>query len=190
MGRKNGLREEKRNIIGQLIELYDIQSAADIQEALKDLLGGTIQSMLETELEEQVESREESDSEYHNSRNGYKPKPLRSNMGETPIQAPRDRNIDFEPQAAPKYQKNISEIEGKIIAVYARGMSVAQVSAQTRDVYGFEVSEGMVTAITNKLLPEIEAWQKRPLSAVYPIVYSARSCSTCVKTKGSARRPT
>ena len=118
MGRKrnNGLSEEKRNIIGQLIELYDIQSAADIQEALKDLLGGTIQSMLETELEEQVESREESDSEYHNSRNGYKPKPLRSSMGEIPIQAPRDRNIDFEPQAAPKYQKNISEIEGKIIA--------------------------------------------------------------------------
>ena len=53
--RKNGLSEEKRNIIGQLIELYDIQSAADIQEALKDLLGGTIQSMLETELEEQSE---------------------------------------------------------------------------------------------------------------------------------------
>ena len=157
--RKNGLSEEKRKIIGQLIELYDIQSAADIQEALKDLLGGTIQSMLETELEEQVESREESDSEYHNSRNGYKPKPLRSSMGEIPIQAPRDWNIDFEPQAAPKYQKNISEIEGKIIAMYARGMSVAQVSAQIRDVYGFEVSEGMVTAITNKLLPEIEAWQ-------------------------------
>ena len=68
-------------------------------------------------------------------------------------------------------------------------MSVAQVSAQIRDVYGFEVSEGMVTAITNKLLPEIEAWQKRSLSAVYPIVYIAPSCSTCVKTTGSARRP-
>ena len=65
---------------------------------------------------------------------------------------------------------------------------MAQVSAQIRDVYGFEVSEGMVTAITNKLLPEIEAWQKRPLSAVYPIVYIARLCSTCVKTKGSARQ--
>ena len=72
---------------------------------------------------------------------------------------------------APKYKKDISEIEGKIIAMYARGMSVAQVSEQIKDIYGFEVSEGMVTAITNKLLPEIEAWQKRPLSAVYPIVY-------------------
>ena len=173
MGRKrnNGLSEEKRNIIGQLIEMYDIKTAADIQEALKDLLGGTIQSMLETELEEQVEVREEADPEYHDSRNGYKPKTLRSSMGEIPIQVPQDRNSDFEPQVVPKYKKNISEIEGKIIAMYARGMSVAQVSEQIKDIYGFEVSEGMVTAITNKLLPEIEAWQKRPLSTVYPIVY-------------------
>ena len=173
MGRKrnNGLSEEKRNIIGQLIEMYDIKTAADIQEALKDLLGGTIQSMLEAELEEQVEVREEADPEYHDSRNGYKPKTLRSSMGEIPIQVPQDRNSDFEPQVVPKYKKNISEIEGKIIAMYARGMSVTQVSEQIKDIYGFEVSEGMVTAITNKLLPEIEAWQKRPLSAVYPIVY-------------------
>jgi transposase-like protein len=55
--------------------------------------------------------------------------------------------------------------------MYARGLSVAQISAQIEDIYGFEVSEGMVTAITNKLLPEIEMWQKRPLSVVYPIVY-------------------
>ena len=151
--------------------MYDIKAAADIQEALKDLLGGTIQSTLETELEEQVEMREESDPEYHDSRNGYKPKTLRSSMGEIPIQVPQDRNSDFEPQVVPKYKKNISEIEGKIIAMYARGMSVAQASEQIRDVYGFEVSEGMVTAITNKLLPEIKAWQNRPLSAVYPIVY-------------------
>ena len=169
--RKNGLREEKRNIIGQLNEMYDIKTAADIQEALKDLLGGTIQSMQETELEEQGEEREAGEPEYHDSRNGYKPKTLRSSMGEIPIREPQDRNSDFEPQVVPKYQKNISEIERKIIAMYARGMSVAQVSEQNQDIYGFEVSEGMVTAITNKLLPEIEAWQKRPLSAVYRIVY-------------------
>ena len=116
MGRKrnNGISEEKRNIIGQLIEMYDIKTAADIQEALKDLLGGTIQSMLETELEEQVEVREEKDPEYHDSRNGYKPKKLRWSMGEIPIQVPQDRNSDFEPQVVPKYKKNISEIEGKI----------------------------------------------------------------------------
>lgn len=143
--------------------MYDIKAAADVQEALKDLLGGTIQDMLEAELEQQKEAREEAEPGYTDSRNGYKPKTRRSSMGEIPIQVPQDRNSDFEPQVVPKYKKNISEIEGKIIAMYARGMSVAQVSEQIQDIYGFEVCEGMVTSITNKLMPEIEAWQKRPL---------------------------
>ena len=107
MGRKgkNGLSEEKRNIIRQLIEMYGIRTTADIQKALKDLPGGTIQGMLES----QMEGREDVDMEYRDSRNGYKPKTLRSSMGEIPIRVPRGRNSDFEPQAAPKYQKNISE---------------------------------------------------------------------------------
>ncbi len=97
MGRKrnNGMSEEKRNIIGQLIEMYDIKTAADIQGALKDLLGETIQNMLEAELDQQMETREEAEPEYTDSRNGYKPKTLRSSMGEIPIQVPQDRNSDF-----------------------------------------------------------------------------------------------
>ena len=106
--RKKGMSEEKRNIIGQLIEMYDIKTAADIQEALKDLLGGTIQGMLEAELDQQIEEREESEAEYTDSRNGYKPKTLRSSMGEIPIQVPQDRNSDFEPKVVPKYKKNTS----------------------------------------------------------------------------------
>lgn len=143
MGRKrnNGMSEEKRNIIGQLIEMYDIKTAADIQEALKDLLGGTIQGMLEAELEQQMEAREEAEPGYTDSRNGYKAKTLRSSMSEIPIQVPQDRNSDFEPKVVPKYKKNISEIEGKIIAMYARGMDVAQVSEQIQDIYGFEGSK-------------------------------------------------
>ena len=167
----NGLSEGKRNIIGQLVEMYDIKSASDIQEALKDLLGGTIQSMLEAELETQMEERREAEPDYSDSRNGYKTKTLKSSMGEIPISVPQDRKSDFEPQIVPKYSRDISEIEGKIISMYARGFSVRQISEQIREIYGFDVSEGMVTAITNKLLPEIEAWQKRPLAAVYPIVF-------------------
>lgn len=169
--KNNGLSEEKRNIIGQLVEMYDIKTAADIQDALKDLLGGTIQSILETELSTQMGEREEADPAYNDSRNGYKPKTLRSSMGEIPISVPQDRNSDFEPQIVPKYKRDISGIESKVISMYARGMSVRQISDQIRDIYGFDVSEGMVTAISNKLLPEIEAWQKRPLATVYPIVF-------------------
>lgn len=167
----NGLSEGKRNIIGQLVEMYDIKTAADIQEALKDLLGGTIQCMLEAELDTQMQERSESEPDYSDSRNGYKTKRLKSSMGEIPRPVPQDRNSDFEPQIVPKYSRDISEIEGKIISMYARGFSVRQISDQIREIYGFDVSEGMVTAITNKLLPEIEAWQKRPLAAVYPIVF-------------------
>jgi len=167
----NGLSEEKRNIISQLVEMYDIKTAADIQEALKDLLGGTLQNMLEAEIETQMQEHSEADADYSDSRNGYKPKTLKSSMGEIPISVPQDRNSDFEPQIVPKYSRDISEIEGKIISMYARGFSVRQISEQIREIYGFDVSEGMVTAITNKLLPDIEAWQKRPLAAVYPIVF-------------------
>ena len=111
--RKNGLSEEMRNVIGQLIEMYAIKTAGDIQESLKDLLSGTIQSILETELDEQMEDREEAEPEYHDRRNGYKPKAPQSSMGEIPIQVPQDRNSDFEPQVVPKYKKDISEIRSK-----------------------------------------------------------------------------
>lgn len=173
MSRKSVHRipEEKQELMRKIIEGYQVQTTADLQEALKDLLGGTIQTMLEQELESQIEERKAGDTEYKDSRNEYKPKRLRSSVGEIGISVPQDRNSDFEPMVVPKYQRDISEVEGKIIAMYARGMTTRQISDQVRDIYGFDVSEGLVTGITNKLLPEIEAWQKRPLSAVYPIVY-------------------
>ena len=168
---KSAIPEEKKELLLNLIEMYDIETAADLQDALKDLLGGTIQTMLEQEINEQIKAKEEADPEYNDSRNGFKDKTLRSSMGEIPIRVPQDRNSDFEPKVVPKYQRDISQIEGKIIAMYARGMSTRQISDQIKDIYGFEVSEGLITEITNQLLPEIEAWQKRPLSGVYPIVF-------------------
>lgn len=168
---KSAIPDEKKELLLNLIEMYDIKTAADLQDALKDMLGGTIQTMLEQEINEQIKAKEEADPEYNDSRNGFKDKTLRSSMGEIPIRVPQDRNSDFEPKVVPKYQRDISQIEGKIIAMYARGMSTRQISDQIKDIYGFEVSEGLITEITNQLLPEIEAWQKRPLSGVYPIVF-------------------
>jgi transposase-like protein len=169
--RRNPVAPEKQELFAKLLETYEVQTAKDLEEALKDLLGGAIETMLGQELEMQMDESSTADDAYHNARNGYKPKRLRSSLGEIAIEVPQDRNSDFEPVVVPKYAKDITEIEGKIIAMYARGMSTRQISDQVRDIYGFEVSEGMVSGITNKLLPEIEAWQKRPLSAVYPIVF-------------------
>jgi len=169
--RKNTMSEGKKNIIASLIQEYDIKTAEDIQEALKDLLGGTIQSMLEAEMDQHLGYEPYERSDNPNSRNGKKPKSLRSTYGEIQIDVPQDRESSFEPQIVKKRQKDISSIENKIIAMYARGLTTRQISDQIEEIYGFEVSEGMVSDITNKLLPEIEEWQQRPLSSVYPIVF-------------------
>ena len=128
------MTEGKRNVIQGLLREYDIQTAEDIQDALKDLLSGTLKEMLEMDI-------------------------------------PQDRQNSFEPQLLPKHRKDISAIDDKIISMYAKGMTVRQISETIEDIYGFEVSEGMVSDITDKLLPKIEEWQNRSLSAVYPIVF-------------------
>ncbi len=174
MGRprkSSSMSDGKRELIARLIEEYDIKSAEDIQNALRDLLGGTIQGMMEGEMEAQKEEMQEEDPTYTDSRNGYKTKTLRSNYGPVEVNVPQDRKSDYEPKIVPKYGRDISEIDEKIIKMYARGMTTRQISDQIMDIYGFEVSEALVTSVTNKILPEIEEWQKRPLSAVYPIVY-------------------
>lgn len=171
MSKRRKLTEGKKNIIAGLLQEYDIQSAQDIEAALKDLLGGTIQSMLEAELDNHLGYDNYERSSNTDYRNGTKPKILRSSYGEIPIDVPQDRDGDFEPRIVQKRKKDISGIEQKIIAMYAKGLSTRQISEQIEDIYGFDISEGMVSDITDKLLPEIEEWQKRPLSDVYPIVF-------------------
>ena len=165
------MTEGKRNLIQGLLQEYDIQSADDIQEALKDLLSGTIQDMLETEMDNHLGYNRYERCSESNYRNGTKPKTVRSKYGEFEIDVPQDRQSSFEPQVLPKRQKDISSIDDKIIAMYAKGMTTRQISETIEDIYGFEVSEGMVSDITDKLLPRIEEWQNRPLSPVYPIVF-------------------
>ncbi len=87
------------------------------------------------------------------------------------IDVPQDRESSFEPKIVKKRQKDISGIEDKIIGMYDKGLSTRQISEQIEDIYGFEVSEGMVSDITDKLLPQIEDWQQRPLASVYPILF-------------------
>ena len=173
MGRrkKEPMSEGKKNIIGMLLEEYDIKSAKDIEEALKDLLGGTIQEMLESEMDEHLGYQEYERSDNPDSRNGRKTKKIRGSFGETEIEVPQDRDGSFEPKVVKKRQKDISGIEQKIISLYAKGMTTRQISETIEDIYGFEVSDGMVSDITDRLLPQIEDWQKRPLDEVYPIVF-------------------
>ncbi len=165
------MTEGKKAVIQGLLDEYDIQTADDIQEALKDLLSRTIQSMLEAEMNEHLGYEKYERDDEPNYRNGTKPKTVRSKYGEFEVDVPQDRNSTFEPTVVKKRQKDISDIEDQVIAMYAKGMTTTQISEMIESIYGFEISEGMVSDITDKMMPQIEDWQNRPLSAVYPIVF-------------------
>lgn len=165
------MTEGKRNIIQQLLQEYDIHTAEDIQDALKDLLGGTIKEMMEAEMDDHLGYGKSERSDSDDYRNGYKSKRINSSYGSMEIQVPQDRRSTFEPQVVKKRQKDISEIDQKIISMYAKGMTTRQISDTLEDIYGFEASEGFISDVTDKILPQIEDWQNRPLSEVYPVLY-------------------
>ena len=98
-------------------------------------------------------------------------KPVKSQYGEFQIDVPRDRNGEFEPKLIPKYQRDISGIEDKVISLYSRGLSTRDIHDQLQDLYGIELSAEMVSKITDRILPEIKEWQSRPLNPIYPFVF-------------------
>lgn len=165
------MTEGKRNIIQQLLQEYDIETAEDIQDALKDLLGGTIKEMMEAEMDDHLGYQKSEPSDSDDYRNGYKSKRVNSSYGSMDIDVPQDRKSTFEPQVVKKRQKDISDIDQKIISMYAKGMTTRQISETIEDIYGFETSEGFISDVTDKILPQIEDWQNRPLDEVYPILY-------------------
>ena len=165
------MTEGKRNIIQMLLQEYDIESAQDIQEALKDLLGGTIKEMMEAEMDDHLGYAKSERSDNDDYRNGYKKKRVNSSYGSMEIDVPQDRTSTFEPQVVKKRQKDISDIDHKIISMYAKGMTTRQISETLEDIYGFEASEGFISDVTDKIMPEIEDWQNRPLSEVYPVIF-------------------
>ena len=165
------MTEGKRNIIQQLLQEYDIETAEDIQDALKDLLGGTIKEMMEAEMDDHLGYQKSERSDSDDYRNGYKSKRVNSSYDSMDIDVPQDRKSTFEPQIVKKRQKDISDIDQKIISMYAKGMTTRQISETIEDIYGFETSEGFISDVTDKILPQIEDWQNRPLDEVYPILY-------------------
>lgn len=165
------LNENKKNIIAALIDEYNIETAEDIQEALKDLLGGALKSMMEAEMDEHLGYESYERSNNPNYRNGTKTKTVRGNFGEIELAVPQDRDSTFEPKIVKKRQKDISDIDQKIISMYVRGLTTRQISEQIEELYGFECSEGFISDVTDKILQDITDWQNRPLDDIYPILF-------------------
>lgn len=151
----------------------ECKSVEDVHNLLKDLFKGTLQEILEAEMNEHLGYLKHSvdGNNSGNSRNGYSTKTLKTSMGDTEIKIPRDRNGDFEPHIIKKYEKNASEIENQVIAMYAKGMSTRDIEAHMRDIYGIEISADLVSKITDKVMPMLTEWQGRPLERIYPIVF-------------------
>ena len=164
---RHGLSEKGKELV-QLL-MADCGTTGDIQAKLKELFAGTIEQMLDAEMDEHLGY--EKNSVTGNSRNGYGTKTIRSDYGECEIAVPRDRNGEFEPKVIDKRQTRTDEIERKIMAMYAKGMSQRDIEDTLRDIYGSDISQGMISRITDKILPQVNEWQNHPLDRIYPVVF-------------------
>ena len=159
--------------IRQIISENNISSVADVYSLLKESFKDILQELMEAELDAALgyEKNHKGDLTTNNKRSGHSPKTLKSQYGEFQVDVPRDRNGEFEPKLIPKYQRDISGIEEKVISLYARGMSTRDIHDQLKDLYGIELSAEMVSKITDRILPQVREWQSRPLSPIYPFVF-------------------
>lgn len=138
---------------------------------LTQLKGALMQRMLEGELTSHLgyEKHEVTDAE--NSRNGHTPKTVQTESGPVTIEVPRDRAGTFEPKFIPKHRRRLEGFDDKVLALYARGLSVRDIQAHLRELYATDVSAELISKVTDSVLEEMRAWQARPVDAVYPILY-------------------
>lgn len=163
--------ERARELVGLLAE--ECGNLSDVQTMLKTLFKGTLESMLDSEMDEHLGYDKHSvlGNNSGNSRNGYGKKTIKTELGETELSIPRDRNGEFNPQVIEKRQTRSDDLENRILAMYAKGMSNRDIEDHLRDIYGVDASASLISRITDKILPAVAEWQSRPLETVYPIVF-------------------
>lgn len=162
-----------KELLRQIIKENDFKSVNDIYSFLKDSFKDMLQEMLEAEMDISMgyPKGDKGELVVDNKRNGYSQKTVKSQFGELEVDIPRDRNGEFDPKIIPKYQRDISGIEEKVISLYARGMSTRDIHDQLKDIYGIELSAEMVSKITDRIIPDIKEWQSRPLDPIYPFCF-------------------
>jgi putative transposase len=177
------MTERKRSAVVKLPSAEEVQAAMSEVRSTDDFFGkdgmfarlfrDTIQDLLEVELTEHLGYPPHAVEGHHsgNSRNGYSKKRLRSSAGDVTISVPRDRKGDFQPAIVPKYQTTTGELESKVVALYAKGMSLPDIALHLEDAYGVEIAPQTLSAMTDKILPRVAEWQNRPLAEVYAVVF-------------------
>jgi putative transposase len=163
-----------KELLDELLDGY--QQPTDLMGQngiLQQLTKALIERVLEGELTHHLgyEKHDPVGNNSGNSRNGKTTKVLKGEVGELPIAVPRDRNGEFAPQFIQKHQTRLDGFDEKIIALYARGLTVRDIQAHLEEMYGVEVSPGLISTVTDEVQAEVKAWQQRPLDKLYPIIY-------------------
>ena len=165
--------KSKNELVKAIIDAYQPETAKDVQDALKDIFGPMFEAMLQGEMNSHLgyENNDKGEKQTQNRRNGYISKNVKTSMGEMTIDVPRDRDGSFEPQIVPKRTKDISDIDKKVLSMYAKGMSQRDISNTIEEIYGFKISHDTISQITDCVLDELNEWQSRPLKKCYPFVF-------------------
>lgn len=160
------------NIAKQIMETYQPQDAQEIQDVVKRIFAPIFEAALKGEMQNHLGYADhEHTVSGGNARNGYSEKTLKTTLGEVPIHVPRDRQGTFEPQIVKKHQRDVSSIEGKVLALYGRGMSQRDIAATVEDIYGFKMSHEQISHITDCIMEQVKEWRNRPLKPFYPFVF-------------------
>ena len=162
----------------EYVNSQQFESTADIMAAMKEMFADVIQQVMECELdgvlgyEKGQWTAEDGESDTSkNYRNGHSKKRVKTQLGEVEIHVPRDRKGEYEPQIIGRYARNAEGMEEKIIGLYACGMSQSDIAEQIKALYDVDISPELVSKISEKIMPEVVAWQNRPLEAVYPFIF-------------------
>ena len=163
---KAALRELMGNYLKE--NNVKVKDGTDVNSIMRDMMSIILEGALDQELDEELgySKYDYRNKETDNSRNGHSQKTLHTSYGDMEIDIPRDRKGDFEPQVVKKYQNSITQdMEEKIISMYAKGMTTADIESHMRELYDLEISDSTVSRITDKILPIVKEWQERPLES-------------------------
>ena len=173
MARRKKEVTPNRQLAQAILDQYHPKSVEDMQEALKDIFGPMFEAMLQGEMNSHLgyPNNGRGEKETVNRRNGYSKKTLKTTVGDVPIEVPRDREGTFEPVVVPKRNRDVSDIQDKVLSMYAKGMSQRDIADTIEDIYGFEISHETISEITDSVLEQLEEWQNRPLKRFYTFLF-------------------
>lgn len=167
-------KKERKEKLREFLSLLDVEDMSDLRSVFKEMVGEVLENGLEAELDDELgySRYDYRNKETENSRNGHSRKTMKTSAGDLEIAVPRDRNGEFEPKLVRRNETTLSgDIEEKIISMYAKGMTTNDISAHIEDIYGLEVSDSLMSRITDKILSVVKEWQQRPLESVYAVVF-------------------